>query len=175
MNSLLQNDIIRLRAVEPADAELFWKTENDSSQWILNGMSAPYSRENLLQYAIGYDADPQRSGELRFIIERTEDQIPVGIIDLYEISFIHSRAFVGIYTLPEFRNMRYASMALDLIENYAASVLNLSQLGARIATENVASVKLFGKANYQHRGTLPEWLHSASQRFDLAIFSKKIF
>ena len=37
----LENEIIKLRSVEPEDAETMWIVESDSEQWMQNGMSAP--------------------------------------------------------------------------------------------------------------------------------------
>ncbi|MDE6340632.1 MAG: GNAT family N-acetyltransferase, partial [Muribaculaceae bacterium] len=154
---ILKNDLIRLRAVEPSDAEKMWEMECDSEQWIHNGMSAPYSLNNLRDYANNYDADPIRSGQLRLIIEKNDDHNVIGMIDLYDISPIHRTAFIGIYISKAFRREGYALLAIGLLEKYCSNLLNLFQIGAKIMDGNVPSELLFEKAGFIRQCILPKW------------------
>lgn len=169
---LLEDNDIRLRAVEPEDARSMWEMENDSEQWIHNGMAAPYSLQNLEQYANTYDADPIRAGQLRLIIERIEDKTILGAIDLYNVSAIHQTAFVGIYIFPPYRNKRYALKSIVLLEEYCRLLLNIYQLGAKILSDNKVSIRLFENAGYELRGGLPEWYKSGKTRMNLLLYSK---
>lgn len=169
----LENDSIRLRAVEPDDAESLWEAETDSRQWIDNGMSAPLSLRNLKEYAENYDADPIRSGQLRMICENKEGAM-VGIVDLYDISATGRTAFVGIYIFERFRNNGYAAECISLLEFYAHMLLNLRILGAKIAETNVQSIHLFEQAGYELRGNLPGWLLSGNKSRSLLIYTKQL-
>lgn len=166
-------DKLRLRAVEPADAHLMWEVESDSSQWLLNGMSAPFSCDNLLQYATTYDADPFRAGQLRLMAELEGNGI-IGIVDLYQISAVHRTAYVGIYIMPQMRGKGYGKMCLRLLEDYASSLLNLRILAARVAEENHASTALFEKAGYSLAGTLHNWLQSGNNTLNVRLYEKQI-
>ncbi len=178
--NLLSNKNIRLRAVEPADADKMWEIDNDSSHWISNCMSAPFSRENMLVYASTYDADPIRSGEIRLIIEFAENQKKdnnqdlIGILDIYDISSLHSRAFIGIYILPEFRRKGYAFEALETIEKYLYSILNIEIEGAKVSSDNKASMHLFEKLGYKLSGTLENWIKSGNSRYNMHIYCKNL-
>lgn len=176
MGIFLEDDSIRLRAVEPDDGYFMWAVETDSTQWIENGMSAPFSRHNLEEYARGYDADPIRCGQLRLIIEKKERENfeSVGIIDLYDISPIGRTAFVGIYVCPDRRGRSLGKRALILIERYSSQLLNLRMLGAKISDNNIASRRLFESAGYNQTGMLPSWILSGEKSSDLLIFAKKI-
>ena len=169
---LLTDDIIRLRAVEPDDALIMWEMEQDSEQWIHNGMGAPYSLHNLEEYANNYDADPIRSGQLRLIVERIEDKSIIGVIDLYDISAIHQTAFIGIYIRPAFRNNGFASKSIFLLEEYCRLLLNLRQLGAKVMSGNNGSIRLFERAGYELRGILPQWYKSGKTLSDLMLYTK---
>lgn len=173
MLNFLCADKLRLRAVEPADARLMWEVESDSSQWILNGMSAPFSRDNLLQYATTYDADPFRAGQLRLMADMEGHGI-IGIVDLYQISAVHRTAYVGIYIVPQMRAKGYGNLCLRLLEDYSLSLLNLRILAARVAEENLASVKLFERAGYSHAGTLLNWLQSGDNRLNVRLYEKQL-
>lgn len=174
----LTDEILRLRAVEPSDAELMWEFESDSSQWRDNGMMAPFSRKNLREYAEGYDPDPIRCGQLRLIIESTETQDAagniLGIIDLFDISATNRTAFVGIYVKPDSRCKSIASRSLALIERYASQLLNLRILAAKVSERNMASRTLFEKNGYTLSGELRNWLLSGKSEFNLILYSKKL-
>lgn len=81
---------LRLRALEPEDADMMYEAENDEAAWKYSDYLAPLSRELLHHYALTYDAEPFRSGQLRLIIEK--DETPIGILDLMDISARHLRA-----------------------------------------------------------------------------------
>lgn len=176
----LKDDCLKLRAVEPEDADLMWEFETDSSQWQLNGMSAPYSRMNMREYARGYDADPIRAGQLRLVIVdnndtslRNEEEI-LGLIDIFDISPKNRTAFIGVYIKESARGAGYASRAIGLIEEYAAQLLNLRILAAKVNASNDPSLNLFRKSGYTESGCLKDWLLNGNTPQSLIIFTKKI-
>ncbi|MDE6028653.1 MAG: GNAT family N-acetyltransferase, partial [Muribaculaceae bacterium] len=147
--------------------------ENDSLQWIQNSIVAPFSRENLIQYASSYDADPFSAKQLRLIITDRSDR-KIGIADLFEISPQHRTAKVGIYILPSCRCSGFALSALSLLEDYASRLLNLRSLCADIIEGNDESLNLFLKAGYILRGTLTDWILSGRETFSLNILQKTL-
>ena len=169
---LLTDDIIRLRAVEPDDSYIMWEMEQDSEQWVHNGMAAPYSLHNLKEYSQNYDADPMHAGQLRLILELIKDKSVVGVIDLYEISPIHQTAFIGVYIRPQFRKRGYALKSIALLEEYSYKLLNICHIGAKVMADNLRSVELFNKAGYELRGVLPRWYRSGKSYHDLLLYSK---
>lgn len=169
---ILENDTLKLRAVEPEDATIMWEVESDSSQWIQNSMAAPLSSNIIYNYALTYDADPFGAGQLRLILERKSDNSVLGIIDLYDISATHRNAFVAIYVLPEFRRCGYAETAIHLLEEYAFENINLQHLAAKIMEGNDVSVNLFEKCGYTLRGIIPQWFQTGNLRKSISIYSK---
>lgn len=160
-----------LRAVEPADADFMYEVDNDASAWTYSDTIAPLSRKMLRDYALGYDADPFRSGQLRLIVAEKDSHKPVGILDLYEISPLHRRAFAGIYICAECRRSGYALEALSAAREYARGMLAISKLWAKIPEGNVPSVNLFQKAGYEVEATLADWFSSAATSGNLLILS----
>lgn len=158
--SLLSSDLIRFRAVEPEDADVMFKAEKDEANFIYNGFAAPYSAKQLLDYALSYDADPLRAGQLRLVIESTDCKPSIiGLLDLTEISPRDSRAFVGIYILPMFRRKGYAEEALTLGANYAEKILGIRHLAAKITNDNLSSIHLFEKSGWIRTATIPKWVY----------------
>ncbi|MBD5328885.1 MAG: GNAT family N-acetyltransferase [Bacteroides sp.] len=173
MNRILSDDNLTLRPVEPADADFMWAVESDSLQWIQNSLVAPFSRENLHQYACNYEADPYLAEQLRLIIVDQSGK-RMGIADLYELSSQHHTSWVGIYILPEFRRVGIALNALRLLEGYALKILNLRQIGAKIVEGNDISMQLFMKAGFEWNGTLKNWIQSGKDTFSLHILQKEL-
>lgn len=163
---------VRLRAVEPADADAMWRVETDSSQWRLSGLAAPYSHIHILDYATSYEADPFKAGQLRLIVD-FNGQV-AGIADLYDISAKNRTAFVGIYIFEEHRGKNLASKSLKLLEEYAFNILNLRILAAKVAESNTDSVHLFEAAEFVRSGKLSNWILSGNQTHNLILFEKEL-
>ncbi len=173
-SGLLRNGALRLRPVEPDDAMAMWEMESDPTQWIQNGMMAPYSLRNLKEYALQYRANPFAEGQLRLMLTSEESTEPIGIVDLYDISASNRTAWVGIYIRPAYRRNGMGEKALLMLEDYCRRLLNLRSLAAKTASENVASQRLFAKAGYAECGRLRDWLVSADRSQDILIFQKHL-
>lgn len=106
-SELLRNGVLRLRPVEPEDALAMWEMESDPTQWIQNGMMAPYSLRNLKEYALQYRANPFAEGQLRLMLVGKDASEPVGVVDLYDISASNRTAWVGIYVRPAYRGKEW--------------------------------------------------------------------
>lgn len=170
--NFLKSGRLTLRAVEPADADMMFRAENDESNFTYGTYTAPYSRESLLEYALAYRAEPLETGELRMVVDM--DGFAVGILDLYEIDAVAGHAFVSIFILPEYRRRGYALEALDLAARYASEILPLTSLGVRVAGNNKGSLALFRKAGYRECGCLRRWIkipHAGGMQ-DVYLFQK---
>ncbi|MDE6408650.1 MAG: GNAT family N-acetyltransferase [Muribaculaceae bacterium] len=170
---ILSDDNIILRPVEPEDAEFMWCVESDSSQWVQNSIVAPFSRENLLNYACNYEADPYLARQLRLIVSDLSGK-RMGIADIFDLSPQHRTAKIGIYILPEFRNSGVALEALTLLEFYSLRILNLRQLCAEVVESNDISLHLFLSAGFELRGTLKDWILSGHDTFSLHLLQKEL-
>lgn len=170
----LENDEIRLRAIEPSDAELMWEIETDSTQWRENGMMAPYSRKNLIDYADNYDADPVRAGQVRYVAEFKSDRKVFGLIDLYDISPQGRTAFIGFYIIPEYRGKGLAMSSVKLMEDYACRLLNLRILAAKVSELNSASISIFESSGYKKEANLTDWLLSGKRTASLYLYTKHL-
>ncbi len=160
---------LRLRALEPEDAEIMYEAENDEAAWEYSDYLAPLSRELLNHYALTYDADPFRSGQLRLIIEK--DEMPIGILDLFEISPRHLRAESGIYLLPDFRGKGWGQKALMAAKEFCKKRLGLHQLTATVAKANVGAKNCYENAGFISTGIRPDWLRTPDGYEDVEILS----
>lgn len=154
---MMTTDTIRLRAVEPEDAQAMYDAENDSAAWKDSDNVAPFSMENIRNYAMTYTADPFPSGQLRLIVEEKESGAVAGIADLYEISALHRHAFAAIYTLPRFRNRGIAEATVKALCVYARDSLMLDSIGVRILASNHTSIRLFERCGFKMCGLMRRW------------------
>lgn len=71
---MLSGGAVRLRAVEPEDAELLYEWENDPAVWAVSGTTEPFSREQIQRFIERQTSggDLLRTGQLRLMIEVPE-------------------------------------------------------------------------------------------------------
>lgn len=162
-------DGVRLRALEPSDADALYEIENDPAAEESSDYMAPLSLALLREYASGYDANPFGAGQLRLIVECGGEA--AGVADLYDISLRDLTACVGIYLLPRFRGRGLGTAALRRLERQAFTRLGLQALCARVSEDNDASLRLFDSAGWRRCGVLPHWRRSGvSRRTDVALY-----
>jgi len=157
---VLSNGNITLRALEPDDVELLYRWENDAEVWKVSNTCTPMSKFILANYIKTADRDIWESRELRLVIQTAEGKA-VGTIELFDFEPYHGRAGVGImvYETAE-RRKGVATMALELIIDYARNQIGASQVYANIAQTNEASLQLFQKLGFEICGVKKRWLRT---------------
>ena len=133
----IEGTIIRLRAVEPDDADLLYAWENDCALWAVSGTTEPFSREQMARFVerqLG-GGDLLHTGQLRLMIDTkptllsSEKPRTVGTIDLFDYDPVARRAGIGILVYgADDRGRGYASDAVETLCRYAREVLDLHQL-----------------------------------------------
>ena len=150
---------ITLRALEPADVDLLYKWENDTSIWKVSNTLVPFSKHILEQYILTSHQDIFTTKQLRLVIQKNSDGKAVGTIDLFDFDPQHSRAGIGVLIADENeRRMGHASDALELLIEYCFKALDLHQIYCNVARDNEASIKLFMKFNFEITGIKKEWI-----------------
>lgn len=163
--------MIELRAVEPEDVEFMFECEADPQAARWSDYSAPMSRQQLLDYALSYDANPFSAGQLRLIAVNKEGQ-RIGILDLYDISQRDCKAYVGITIHPEFRGKGYSRKCLYALESFSFSRLGIKSLIAKISKANTIVNNLFVACGYRIVAILPKWHKIGPEFHDFNIFVK---
>ena len=169
MMSLLENDIIRLRALEPDDLDLLFSVENDPRFWEVSNTLTPYSREILGQYLKNAQQDIFEAKQLRLVITRKDDHMVLGLLDLFDFNPQHKRAGIGILILKKYQEKGYAAKALEVFINYAFQHLDIHQLYANIAVSNKKSRLLFNKLNFTEMGIQKDWIKVKGKFQDVAL------
>ncbi len=174
----LQGQHILLRALEPSDIDVLFKWENDTEIWKISSTQTPFSRFVLEEYIVSAHQDIYSAKQLRLMIDvlpaNGEESRTIGSIDLFDFDPNHLRAGIGILIAEkEDRRHGYASEALEILEEYCFTTLNLHQLFCNITIDNEASVLLFQQHNYQFAGIKRQWVREGGT-FKDELFLQKI-
>lgn len=154
----LENDFIRLRALEPEDLELVYAIENNPSMWHISATTAPYSRFALRRYLESSRCDVFADGEVRFVVERKSDTRVLGCTELMNFDFLHRRAEVGMVLFSRYRGEGYGRQVLQLLARYAFSFLHLHQMYAYVTPGNKGCLRMFASCGFTRCVNLADWL-----------------
>ena len=164
--------MIKLRKIEPSDLPFLYQWENDASVWADGSNHNPLSQADLRDYIASTTGDIYKDGQLRLIIETkcpngqineqmVNDQMvhsaTLGCIDLFDFDPRNRRAALGMYIAPEYRGKGVGKAALEALEAYAFTHLNLRVLYAVIATSNIPCSSLYRSAGYTPSTPLTSW------------------
>ena len=156
---------IRLRALEPSDLELLYLWENDPEVWRVSGTLSPISRERLARFIEEQNYDLYATRQMRLIIE-AEGAI-VGSIDIFDFDPQHLRFGIGILIYQESdRRKGYAKEAIETVVEYGRNTLNLKQIWANIAIDNIASIALFESCGFSKCAHRKEWINRGGEFID---------
>ena len=145
---MYKGDLVFLRLVELRDASLIYEWEENKEVINSTKRDEPLTI-SFIESIILEQRNVLISGQVRYVICNCNSNIPVGVVDLYNIDFNIGNADVGIAIVDEInRKKGFASEALNLIREFAYNDLGLNQLNAMVALDNVASNKLFKSVGY---------------------------
>ena len=155
---ILENNNIKLRAIEPSDVDIIYNWENDTNIWNVSNTITPYSKNIIATYVKHAHLDIFQTKQLRLIIELINEKIPIGTIDLFDFDPFHKRAGVGILIAEnEYKQKGYATNALTILIEYSFKTLNLNQLYCSISENNKNSILLFKKLGFEITGVKKAW------------------
>lgn len=155
---MLKGEQIYLRTIEPADADIILKWENNSDNWRVSNTLIPFSRK-LIQDYVNSAQDIYSIKQLRFIICLLENEKEIGAIDLFDFDPYHHKVGLGILIAElEDRRNGYAKEAVLLIKEYCFNHLNLHQVYCNVLSKNKASIDLFEKSGFTICGTKKDWI-----------------
>jgi diamine N-acetyltransferase len=169
---LLENETIKLRAVEPEDLERLYAWENNPLLWEVGNTRNPYSRFVLRQYIVDSDKDIYENKQLRLMMVSVKTGEIVGTVDLFDFDIHNSRIALGLFVDTAFQGKGFAKEALHLVEDYVFNFLQLNQLYCHISENNIASRRLFEKENYETNGMLKNWIKTVDGYDNIIVFQR---
>lgn len=154
---MIKGKKIKLRALETNDIEFLYRLENNIEFWEYGHTQTPLSKFVLKQYLENSHRDIYDVKQLRLVITDLDNKV-VGLIDFFDFDPKNKRVGIGII-IEDANNRRkgYALEAVQLVCDYAFSVLDLHQVYANIDAENLNSIHLFEKAGFTISGIKKQW------------------
>lgn len=169
----LKDDKVFLRPLEPEDLTLLYTIENDPELWDKGTDTIPYSRYALRQFIKETKNDLYVDRQLRLIACMAETGESIGIVDLFYFEPHSLRAEIGITFLKLARGKGLALRAVNLLSEYAFSVLHLHSISAWVAEDNERSRNLFARAGFETGGAvLKDWLMTSEGYKDIIVYQR---
>ncbi|MEM9052057.1 MAG: GNAT family protein [Bacteroidota bacterium] len=169
---MLENERIRLRALETTDVDKLFIWENNRANWRVSQTVTPYSRHVLIDY-VNSVSDVFTDKQLRFVIELKESGEAIGTADVFDCDFKNKRAGLGILIAdPENRGAGLASEVMEVLLPYCFKTLSLHQVYCSIFSDNPESLRLFEKFGFQKVGVKKEWTFYDGKYFDEVLMQK---
>ena len=159
----LKGKNIYLRTLEPKDLSLLDSIENNEANWEISGTQTPYSKHVLKQYLEQAHIDIYQAKQLRLVIALSNNNVPIGLIDLFDFDFQHKRVGIGIIITETHQNQGYAKDALKTLIKYCFSNLQLHQIYANILEGNSKSIHLFTQQGFKKVGLKKDWISYKNQ------------
>ena len=146
---MLKTDRIFLRLVEHKDAEMILSWEKLDELLNITEFDDPPSIQ-FMEKLIDEQRNVLESGQVRFVVCLSGSNVPVGLVDLYQIDFSTETGEIGVVIVNEQnRNQGYAKEGLSLVHKYAHDVLGIQSVIARVEKNNAASNALFSSLGYK--------------------------
>lgn len=168
----MKKDNIKIRPIKKLDLKHLndWKN-NKNIYKFLGGGFMPVSidiQEHWLENLID-----TTSNNKRFIIERVDNNKPIGLIGLYNINWIHRTAEIGLFIGDETEQGNgYAKIAYEIIETFAKKDLNLRKMKLFVVYNNNKALSLWKKVGFTEIGKLSKERYIDGKYLDLVIMDK---
>ncbi|ADG78085.1 Diamine N-acetyltransferase OS=Tsukamurella paurometabola (strain ATCC 8368 / DSM / CCUG 35730/ CIP 100753 / JCM 10117 / KCTC 9821 / NBRC 16120 / NCIMB 702349 / NCTC 13040) OX=521096 GN=Tpau_1458 PE=4 SV=1 [Tsukamurella paurometabola] len=142
---------VQLRAMERTDLRFVHGLFNDRavmSYWFEEPFDALAEMEDI------YERHVHDERERRFIIESSG--VPVGLVELVEINFIHRKCEFQIIVAPSAQGKGYAGIATRKALDYAFRILNLHKVYLFVDVANERAAHVYEKLGFVEEGLLRE-------------------
>ena len=148
-----QGKIIRLRSIEPSDAEYFirWNLDSERAR-LLDFLWPPQSESSVHAWVEEQSRRKLENDSFHWVIENLEDT-PVGSISTHDCNPRHGTFSYGIDIAPEHQQKGYATEAIQLVLRYYFQELRYQKVTVPVHSDNPSSIKLHERLGFQREGT----------------------
>jgi len=171
---VLANEVVHLRPVVPADAELIHEAVLESIEEISPWMFWCHPGYSLAESKTWADGRPEaweKGDGYDFVIEDTTGGPPVGICGLNHLNTIERVANLGYWIRTSRARQGIASAAVPLVARFGFEDLKLNRIEIVVATDNHKSQKVAEKIGAVREGVLRRRLMVRETVYDAVMFS----
>jgi RimJ/RimL family protein N-acetyltransferase len=161
-----QGQHIRLRAVEPSDAETFvrWNLDSDRARH-LDFVWPPQSLAAVQTWCEEQSKKKPEKDDYFWLIVDAHGE-PVGTIATHQCSPRTGTFMYGLDIAEEHRRRGYASEAIRLILRYYFDELRYQKCNVTVHSNNEASLRLHESLGFTREGTIRRMVYTDGQYFD---------
>jgi RimJ/RimL family protein N-acetyltransferase len=168
-NPFIVGDKVYLRAVEPEDAVLLMRCNNQPEVQTTFFIAFPtniYRQQQDIQHL--YD----RQDYIPFVICAREKDKPVGITAFHRLDLVSRAAVFSIRIADEADwGKGYGSEVTKLMVEYGFEKLNLNRIHLHVFTGNGRGIKAYEKAGFVREGTLRQAMYHNDEYCDFLVMS----
>ncbi len=169
-----QGPAIRLRAVEPGDAETFfaWNRDADMSRH-LDMVWPPGSLERQRRWAEKTATQEPANDNYFMVIEAPDGQV-AGCIDTHRCDRRTGTFGYGIAVRAEYQRRGYAREAVLLVLRYFFDELRYQKVTVNVNSNNPASIRLHESLGFLPEGRMRRMVFTEGQYFDKLIYGMTV-
>jgi RimJ/RimL family protein N-acetyltransferase len=161
-----QGKKVRLRGVEPSDAETFFRWNLDSEvARALEFVWPPVSEERVRDFLRQQSLKVLEHDAFMWVIEDGKGRA-VGTITTHHCDPHHGTFMYGIHIAREHSRSGYASDAIAIVLKYYFEERRYQKVSVSIHGYNAASVALHERLGFRHEGTLRRMIYTKGEHFD---------
>jgi RimJ/RimL family protein N-acetyltransferase len=161
----VRGELVKLRAMEPSDAEALWRWNHDPEvmRWMDDGYAQPLTRvRTWLQERPRNDY-----GDVLFGIEAASDGTLIGLIRLHGAAPETGGADLDIYLgEKDYWGKGYATDAVRTICRYGFDKMRLHKITLTVVTENHAAHHVYRKLGFVEEGRLRQVFRRDGRWYD---------
>ncbi len=168
--NIWEGKLVKLRAIEPEDAEFFyqWNLDSETGRW-LDRVWLPTSLESQKEWAQRLSRQRPEDDTFFWVIESRKEGV-VGCINTHHCDRRVGSFQYGIAVRAEFRGRGYASEAIFLVLRYYFQELRYQKVTVDVYAENEASICLHTKLGFQLEGRLRRVVYTAGNLSDALMY-----
>src|SRR5262245_31961790 len=169
-----QGEKIRLRGIEPSDAEHFirWNLDSERARH-LDFVWPPISNTSVHTMVEEQSKRKFEDDSFHWIIENRESE-PVGSISTHHCNPRYGTFSYGIDIAPEHQRKGYASEAIQLVMKFYFEELRYQKVTVGVHGNNEPSIRLHEKLGFQLEGTHRRMAYTHGQFVDLLWFGMTV-
>jgi RimJ/RimL family protein N-acetyltransferase len=168
-HTLFTGRLVRLAAPSRDDAEAFarWSQDAEYLRGLDTDYARPYSAETFIERFLPARENP--NGVLFHLRTLADDRL-IGFVALHSIEWNNRAGLLSVgIGEAEYRGRGYGSDALGLALRYAFGELNLWRVGLTVIADNVAAIRAYERAGFQHEGAARVVVPRDGQRHDVVL------
>ncbi len=168
--SIWQGKCVRLRAIEPADWEIYfaWNFDDEMTS-ALYSVPFPQSQETVKRWVEMETLKGPEGDNYRFVIENLEGAV-VGDISVHHCDVRVGKLSYGLNIKQDYRRKGYASEAILLVLRYYFQELRYQKVTVGVYSFNEPPIRLHETLGFQQEGRVRCTVYTKGQYFDELIY-----